>query len=191
MAIVAPYRDQLAIYESTIDKGLGLCLHAHRDDVKGVQVHPIEGRLKLHLGHRGGRAWRLPWQFRGSYDAIGYARMADRLSLTYYCELIDAQRRYARMADRLSLTCQGILGYPYDLLGAFQARSLGFGWTRHFRRARPDANRKFYCNEFALHVYQDMGWLPDDVIPSKENPKSTVALLVKRGICGQPEEILL
>jgi len=163
MALVGPYGGAEAIYESTIDKGLGPCLHAHRDDVKGVQVHPLEGRLRLHLAGRMGRAWRLPLTRPNSWASL----------------------------DHLEQACVARLGVPYDLLGAFQARTFGFGWTRRFRRTRTDANRKFYCNEFCLDVFRDIGWAGAGVIPSNENPKSTVALLVKRGICDEPEEILL
>lgn len=169
MAIVAPRRDHLAIWESTIDEGLGPCLDALRDDVKGVQVHRLNDRMRQHLGKRMGRAWRLPLlctAWRDSWSAPMCMRILETI-------------------------CTEQLRVPYDLLGAAQARSFGFGWTRRFRRARSDANRAFFCSEFTAHVYQAMGWLGDDVVPSHENPKSLASLVASRGACGPPEEILL
>ncbi len=166
VGLVAPYGKRLAIYESTIDRGLGPCLHTGELFARGVQVHSLEDRLKLHLGPRGGQVWRLP------------LRSTKRLhSLTLWAR--EAELRDACVAD---------LGRPYDALGALQARFFGLGWTRRYRRARTDANRAFFCSEWAAKIYQDMGWL-GDVIPSHENPKSLVRLLVDRGICGPPEEI--
>lgn len=159
-AVAAGYNEQLAVYESTIDRGLGDCLHAGRH-VKGVQVHPLDERLRLHLDVRDGQAWRLPLA-KGEWQPT--------------------------LLERL---CRAQLGLPYDLWGAFCARSFGLGWARHLRPILKGANWKFYCNEFVLYVYLLMGWLPCGVVPSKENPKSSAKLLVNRGICGPPEEIEL
>jgi len=165
--MVAGFDGYSALYESTIDAGLGDCLHAKKI-VAGVQVHGVLPRLMIH-GARGGRAWRLP--------------------------LLRTSREVWDLAtdNEWEWPYRSLLGTGYDPWGALSARFLLGGWRKWLRERKPEAGAKslLFCSEFVLLAYQKLGLLPQSVASEKYNPKAAARLLVKRGICGPPEEIVL
>ena len=163
-AMVATYDGQTCIYESTIDPGLGDCIHAEKV-VAGVQAHGLTARLTIH-GARGGRAWRLPL-------TLSRRRMWDSATM-------DWEWPY-----------RSRLGTGYDFWGAWAARFALGGWRKWWRRPTPGAEKLLFCSEFVVAVYKQLSMVPRNVAPEKYNPKAAARMLVARNVCGPPEEIRL
>ncbi len=164
-AVVAGYNGVSSIYESTVDPGLGPCIHADVN-VAGVQVHGLVDRMKIH-GERGGLAWRLPLL---PYNLWG---------------IQSAQYQDVENVCRLSL------GVGYDFRGAWAARFAIGGWTKWYRGRDPDAAKLLFCSEYALYCHQQLGLVSHKLPIEKYHPKATARFLENEGICGPPEEIVL
>jgi len=126
--------------------------------VSGVQAHSITWRL-ADAKKDGVRVWHYP--------------------LTN--PLTDAE------SDTLTWWCEDRLGKPYDYWGAFNARTLGFGWLRHLMRSRENLD-SYQCSEFVADATRILGRFAT-ADASKWNPSSLCRVLVQQGSVQKPRKI--
>lgn len=94
-----------------------------------------------------------------------------------------SHRLEAVAARQLSRFCHGALGIPYDCLGAFRSRTLGF-WERAALSRREQLNSLF-CSEFVAAALRQVGAFPTRNA-SRWNPNKLLRTLVRRSVLRPP-----
>lgn len=88
---------------------------------------------------------------------------------------------------KLTAWCEERLGTPYDYWGAFNARTLGFGWFRHLIHSHEHLS-SYQCSEFAADALRMLKRF-NTVDASKWNPSSLCRVMVRQGTTLKPRKV--